>query len=95
MAVTVTPVVAGVTAKSWDIIATADADAAAVIPHGFGAIPEAIQLTPLLAAAYTSVWTLGVVDATNINLVKGTGGGSGTANAQLRVNAQLPHSIVK
>ena len=94
MAVTVTPAYAGTYTKTWDVIADADADVAAVIPHGFDAIPENVALVPLLANAYVSVWTLGVVDATNINLVKANAVGSGNAAAQVRVAAQLPHSIV-
>jgi hypothetical protein len=94
MAVTVTPAYAGTYTKSWNIIASADTDVAAVIPHGFGAIPKNVVLVPLLANAYVSTWTVGVVDATNINLVKANAVGSGNVAAQVQVVAQLPHSIV-
>lgn len=94
MPVTVTPAYAGTYTKSWDVIADADADVAAVIPHGFGAIPENVVLVPLQPEFYTSLWTVGVVDATNINLVKANAVGSGDAAAQVQVVAQLPHSIV-
>lgn len=94
MAVTVTANYAGTYTKTWDVIADADADTAAVIPHGFGVIPENVVLVPLQPEFYTSLWTVGVVDATNINLVKANAVGSGDAAAQVQVVAQLPHSIV-
>lgn len=93
MAVLVTPVVAGTYMKSWDIIADADADVAAVITHGFGAAPVDISLVPLNTDFFVSTWTLGVVDATEINLAKANAVGSGNAAAQVRVIARLPHSI--
>lgn len=94
MAVTVTAAYAGTYTRSWDVIADADGDVAAVVPHGFGVIPENVVLVPLQPEFYTSLWTVGVVDATNINLVKANAVGSGDAAAQVQVVAQLPHSIV-
>lgn len=94
MAVTVTAAYAGTYTKSWDVIADADGDVAAVVAHGFGAVPENVVLVPLQPEFYTSRWTVGVVDATNINLVKANALGSGDAAAQVQVVAQLPHSIV-
>lgn len=94
MAVTVTPVYAGSYTKTWDIIASADADVAAVIAHGFGIAPVAVWMTPLDTDFYVSTWTLGVIDATNINLAKANAVGSGNPAAQLRVTAMLPHSLI-
>lgn len=78
--------------KSWNIIATADGDTTLVIAHGFGAIPDAVFLTPLTAAGRLSDW-IAATDATNITLTKTTVGSSGAAPAQLKVVAMRPHSI--
>lgn len=89
MAVTITAVRAGARYGVWDVAATADADVAAVIPHGFGVAPEDIALTPLQVASYTSAPFVGVVDGTNINLVLSNAAGSGAVGNQLRVVARL------
>lgn len=95
MAVTVTAASPqGAYTKVWTVIATADADTTATIPHGFGSAPFDVSIDPLLAQFYTSVWTITTIDATNIVLTKGTGAGSGNAGAQVRVTARVPHSLV-
>lgn len=78
-----------------DVTATADADAAAVIPHLMRAIPLEITITPILsfALAASPGWSVGVVDATNVNLVKLATAGSGNASAQLRVKIRRPHTL--
>jgi hypothetical protein len=94
MAVTVTAVSPqGTNTKAFTVIATADGDTTATIVHGFGVAPFDVSFVPLLAAAYTSVWTVTTIDATNVVLTKGTGAGSGNASPQLRVTLALPHSI--
>lgn len=68
------------------IIATADADTTATIPHGMGVVPRTVILTPLLQApAAVSEWAVTTIDATNVVLTKGTGVGSGNAGAQMQV----------
>lgn len=94
-AVTVTPVVAGVTLHISDVIATADADTTATVPHGLAAAPSVVILTPLLQApAGLSLWAATTINATNVICTKSTAVGSGNAGAQLRVIAMLPHSII-
>jgi hypothetical protein len=95
MAVTVTAVRTGPTQSIADVEATADADVAAVFPHGLGGIPEQVWLVPLLAAFYISTPTVGVVDAVNVNIVMSNAVGSGAVGNQLRIIAHLPHSIVR
>lgn len=76
--------------KVADVIATADADVAAVVPHGLGVRPLEVTLTKILsqALAAESAWTVGTVDETNVNLVKLATAGSGNAAAQIRVIAR-------
>lgn len=78
-----------------DVIATADGDVAAVIPHLMRAAPIEITLTKILtnALAAEPSWTVGVVDADNVNLVKLATAGSGNALAQLRVVIRRPHTL--
>ena len=95
MAMSSAAVTAGTNLKTWNVIASADADTGTlVIAHGFGAAPAIVTLTNLLGAGVTSQWSA-AVDATNITLTKNsTGAGSGNAGAQLRVAALLPHSLI-
>lgn len=79
----------------FDITATADADTGGVVAHGLAQIPEVYWLVPLLAQAYTSVWTITTVDATNVTLVKGTAATSGTANPQVRLFVQRPQTTIR
>lgn len=66
------------------VIATADADTTATIPHGMGVTPREVVLMPLLQApAAVSDWAVTTKDATNVVLTKGTGVGSGNAGAQI------------
>lgn len=95
MAVTVTPTLSGVTTHVADIIATADADVAAVVPHGLGVVPAVVDITPrLTVVSALSAWVVGVVDATNVNLVATAAAGSGDAAVQLSVTAMAPHSLI-
>jgi hypothetical protein len=76
---------------SWDVIATADADTGPFnIAHGFGVAPVVVTLTPVLAVAYTSAWIVSGIDATNIELTKANAVGSGDADIQVRVTAEVP-----
>jgi len=93
MAITVTNIFQGTDSSINDVIASADADAAAVVPHGLGAAPAEISFRPLLLAYYTKQWATGVVDATNINCVMGVAVGGGNAAAQVRITARRPHTI--
>jgi len=95
MAVTVTAVRTGPTQSIADVEATADADVAAVFAHGLGAIPEQVFLVPLAAEFYVSTPTVGVVDATNVNIAMANAVGSGAAGNQIRIIAHLPHTIVR
>lgn len=77
----------------FDITATADADTGGTVAHGLGEVPEVYWLVPLLAAAYTAVWTITAVDATDVTLVKGTAATSGNADPQVRLFVERPQSI--
>lgn len=93
MAVTVTPVHAGSDFKTWDIIASADADTTATIAHGMAEAPRDVTIRPLLDAAHESRWFVSTADTTNVVLTKGTAVGSGNASAQIRVQVRRPHSL--
>lgn len=94
MAVTVTPVTAGVRLHISDVEATADADTTATVPHGLPTTPTIVILTDRAAAARLSLWIAGTIDATNVVALKATTAGSGAAGIQLRVIAMAPHSII-
>lgn len=79
---------AGGNTKAWDVIATADGDTIATIPHGFGEIPIDVTITPLHNVAAVSLWRVTSVDATNIVLTKSTTASSSNAAAQVRVIAR-------
>jgi len=95
MAVTIVAVRTGPNQSIATVQATADADVAAVIPHGLGAIPEQVTFEPLLAEHYLSATTVGVIDATNVNLVMENAVGAGAATPQLRVVIHRPHSLIE
>lgn len=88
------------------VIATLDADAAAIIVHNMGLTAAELALglpivvlEPILAAARTSDWIVGSAalpagkDANTIQVSKTIAGGSGNGAAQLRVNILRPHTI--
>lgn len=97
MAVTATGVdTTGSFSKSWTVIATADADTTATIPHGLSGITDAnahVTIVPMTAAGVLSAWQFTSVDATNLVLTKSTAVGSGDAAAQVRVSLWRFHSI--
>lgn len=97
MSVTITNVIAGTNMFVADIVASADADTAATVPHGLGAAPALYGQTPTLSLGLTALpaWTQQAPDATNLNLTKLASTGSGSATKQLRVWAMLPHSLIK
>lgn len=96
MAVTVTPVLAGVRLHISDVIAGGDADVTATVPHGLPVAPTIVILTQLLSQALTalSAWAASTIDGTNVVCTKLASVGSGNAGAQLRVIAMAPHSII-
>lgn len=88
--VTVTEVFRNSVLAAFNVEATADADAAAVIPHGLPGVPVVVT-TPHGTAAQVALttWGVGVVDGTNVNLAKGIGVGSGFAGTSVSVVAFL------
>lgn len=95
MAVTVTPVLAGIQLHISDVEATADADTTATVPHGLPSTPTVVLITPLQQAeAGLSLWAATTIDGTNVVATKSTAVGSGVAGAQLRVHAMVPHSLI-
>lgn len=82
--------------RSFDVTATADADTTVAITHNItGATASNLKVCfePLLAAHYTSQWTVTGRTSTTVTLTKGTGSGSGNASAQTRVHIWREHSI--
>jgi hypothetical protein len=96
MAVTVTPVLAGVRLHISDVEATADGDVLATVPHGLPTTPTVVILTQLISQALTalSAWAATTIDGTNVVCTKLASVGSGSAGAQLRVIAMAPHSLI-
>lgn len=71
------------------VIATADADTTATVPHGFGVTPRKVTITPVLQApAGLSLWAATTINATNVVLTKSTAVGSGNAGVQVHVTAE-------
>ena len=97
MAVTATGLkTTGTFSRSWTVVATADADTTATIPHGLSGITNTnahVSLEAMTAAGTLSAWEFTSVDATNLVLTKSTAVGSGAAPAQLRVSLWRFHSI--
>lgn len=94
MAVSINVIRQGVDSHVADVVATADADTTATIPHGLGAAPEEVTLTNLLQApAALSGWAATTINATNVVLTKSTAVGSGNAAPQLRCIIKRPHTI--
>ena len=94
MAVTVVVLRQGRYSMEASVIASADGDVAAVVPHGLGVAPSKVSLRPVLPNFYTSTWTVGVIDAVNVNLVKANAVGSGNAGVQVVCEAEAPHSEI-
>lgn len=94
-AVTITTVFDGTDTHIADVIAAADGDTTATIPHTLGAAPAEVTVTQLLSQALTalSAWAVTTIDATNVVLTKLTSTGSGNAGAQIRVIIKRPHSL--
>ncbi len=83
-----------------DVVATADGDTTATIPHLMGSAnppgstpPLKVTITPLISQALTalSAWTA-ATGAANVVLTKLASTGSGNANPQIRVHIEKPHS---
>jgi hypothetical protein len=101
MAITIAQVGPGPNMKSWNVTSSANPDEAVQIAHSFQVhyapvIPEYVTLVPLQPEFYTKQWTLGVVDATNINIASAVSSGGALAGTpQLQVIAMLPQSITE
>jgi len=87
MAVTLTVVLNQGNRRIVDVVAGADADTTATIPHGMAdaAIKEVTLLPLLQVVAGLSLWAVTLQDAVNITCTKSVAVGSGNAGAQLRV----------
>ncbi len=94
MSVSLSTVSTSAVKKVVDVTATADADTAAVIPHGMASTPKEVTLTALLDVAITARWFVASIDGTNVNLTKTNVASSSNASPQLRVVIGLPHSLV-
>lgn len=94
-AVSVNVVFTGTDTVIRDVVATADADTTATIPHGLGAVPGEVHILKTLsqALAAESSWAVTTIDATNVVCTKLATAGSGNAAAQLRVTIKRPHSL--
>jgi hypothetical protein len=80
--------------KSWNVVASADADTTGTISHGYPSAPAMVWLVFLNAVAYGKTWILGTVNAATITVTGISSTGSGTSVAQLQVISMLPQSII-
>lgn len=81
--------------KTWNIFAAdADTGATANIPHGFGAVPEVVLLTPVIASASLGDWSV-TIDATNLVVTKTAAAGGDAALAVMQLAAMRPHSLIR
>jgi len=85
------------------IIKGADADIAATVTHNMGisaadlaaGFPK-VTITPIeQVTAAIADWTVAALGANDITLAATAGVGSGSANPQVRVIIERPHSIVR
>ncbi len=96
MAFTVTPIVTGASARSWEVLAALAADVVVDIPHGLGVAPLIVTVSPVAAAPgnpdfnQQAGWSVDRVatDATNIRIRKSPNVGS--AGAICLVVAHIP-----
>jgi hypothetical protein len=97
MAVTLSTVLAGSTMNIQDVIASADADVTATLPHLLVNTPLLVILTQTISQALTalSAWAATTVNATNVICTKLASTGSGNAGKQLRVVAWAPHTAIQ
>lgn len=94
MAITNTVVLAGTTTYIVDTEATAAGDiSTGNMPHGLGAIPLDVSLTPLALDFYTKLPFVATLDATNVVLTLANAGGVG--GDQIRTRVSLPHTLVR
>jgi hypothetical protein len=85
MAVTVTPLAGGHRAKRWTVTFALDADITTTIQHGFGEVPDHVEILPLNAQAYTGSVSRGTLTSTSIVINKTAAAGSGGASVELIV----------
>lgn len=94
MAVNVTGVLAGANIFIADIEITAADVASGNIPHGLGAAPLEVEVTPLRLSCYASTPFFAVYDATNLALTF-SGAGADAGFDQMRVIARRPFRMVQ
>lgn len=94
---TVVAVVAQNSLRTWNILgADNDSGATASIPHGFGAIPEVVLLTPIIASAILGDWSITTIDATNLVVTKtDVAQGGDAALPVMRLTAMRAHSLIR
>lgn len=97
MATSAVAVVDGAFTKTYNILATNDADTTLDIVHGLGAAPDWCALTPLAAPGIASEWSADwTTAATTCTLTKNsTIMGTGDAAAQIFCTLQVLHSIIR
>lgn len=82
--------------RTYDIIASADADTTDTISHNLGILPIEVIITPLSTKGITGNWSFTSATATQIVIAKNNvGAGSGDAAAQVRVTLRFPHTIIQ
>lgn len=96
MAVTIANVLAGQNTFVATVIASADADVTATIPHGLLATPKLFGFCLVLSQALTaqSAWSCAVPGATNMVGTKLATTGSGNAAIQALFWCMTPHSLI-
>lgn len=100
MAIAATAVIAQPNYKSWTLVAL-DADTSLTLAHGFGAAPDFVNISCLVAASATdgvNQWNIST-DATNFTITKTTAAGSGGTTPGTTIVAKVvamrPHSIIE
>lgn len=91
MAITVTDILAGTDTYIADVASDGTDVASGNIPHGLGAIPSEVTISPRTAdLASIPVWGITTIDATNIVLTRDS---TGAAASTVRLVVKKPHSI--
>lgn len=81
----------GVNVKSYDVIATLDADVQIVIAHELGETPF-VQFTPRDIASRAAAWIMIGLDENTVTVAKSTAAGSGGPVASLEVVLTVPNA---
>lgn len=96
MAFVVVPVLTGQSARSWQVDASADADAFVDIPHGYGVIPRLVTCNPIAGTDAQALansncgWSVDPAGTTALNVRARKSVQAGSATGACLIAIQIP-----